>query len=106
MLCGAEAETIYEVENPFSLRYTCPQCGTYYLEPAFRAQLEHFRSRFGEQAFLQALTHMQSLTQKNVMVFVGNYEAPLTQSDGLYREIQDIIHAIGYRVPSINKMDQ
>ncbi|MFA6739058.1 MAG: hypothetical protein WCS53_01660 [Bacilli bacterium] len=105
-LCGQPATTIYEPTNPFSPKTTCPLCGTYYLEPAFRAQMEHFQSRFGNEAYQKALQHMQQLTQAGLMVFVGNYEAPLTQSDGKYREIQDIIHAIGYQVPTLNKMDR
>jgi len=68
--------------------------------------MEHFQSRFGNEAYQKALQHMQQLTQAGLMVFVGNYEAPLTQSDGKYREIQDIIHAIGYQVPTLNKMDR
>ena len=78
--------------NPFCNRYFMDGGESFYIEPAFYAQLKGFKERHSQEDYQRIINRMIEVVKKNKrVVFVGNFEYPQTEvEDYIFLEITDI----------------
>ncbi len=89
ILCNKEAE-IEEI-NGFVEKITCKDCGSYYMELPFLAQLGAFKEKYGNEKYNKVLEVMKDQIKKNVVMFCADFEQPYFMPDNaIYLELEDI----------------
>ena len=82
---------IKDKENPFSFYFKLVTGEEFYIEPVFYTMLRGFKDHHPDKYPLIIKAMEERIKKEKRVVFTGNYECPLTKTEGfVYLEITDI----------------